>query len=423
MAGTFDKFKVFGSFRSGSTGPFTHVDPSSILVFSRELISENAHVFYENELGKFPFAGLHQILDDDDWLDEHKSKIKADVERGIPDPEFDGIAIIGYEGWHVLFDWEDYETDHGFFYDDDFDEDEACKDVNLFDIRDKDYKEDFYNWWYCNDKTGTQALLDESQATLDGFMKSSWNETAKEFYEVTIEECKKVRPKAKWSFLGYPRTIYQDFNLAPNGPGVFGYGRSNKIGKDLELQGNGQTLNDDLSWLYELMDVMTPRIYCPRYTVDLGALPNCDIKENSKFHDEEFLRSNCREFQRVSDNNNTDFMCVVWNMYEVERSAPYYLSPLNDTNWNHQIVIPFEEGAFGMVLWSSLFVKGQDEVMNEQFEFIDPIIRDTIRNVDNTHLKEFVSDNKFPSDSGIADTVPNKDNDIPFVKPPSTSVS
>lgn len=45
-------------------------------------------------------GGVPQAVD----MEAHLIQLRLDIQRGIPDPDFDGLVIIDWERWRPLFD-------------------------------------------------------------------------------------------------------------------------------------------------------------------------------------------------------------------------------------------------------------------------------------------------------------------------------
>tara|TARA_B100000614_G_scaffold262909_1_gene300839 strand:+ start:345438 stop:348965 length:3528 start_codon:yes stop_codon:yes gene_type:complete len=380
MATKFESFRFHALYTSSPAGEFANKPARGLLTYPRASVTEG-YMIYSHQLGKFPDAGWHVLLEYPDWIDEHLARIPAQLDSLVPDKSFDGVIVIDYSKIHVNFDWSEYESDSGYYYEDGFDELTACKMSKLYDPTDRDYREDFYNWHYCNDSTFSIDLIDQGDEILESFMRNRWNEVAKDFMLRTLEVCKAQRPKAKWTFFNYPTQIYLNSDLNGGGPGVFGYGRSDLIlpSKENQSLNLGQDINNQLSWLYDAVDFLAPSLYLQRYTVSNSQTPDVSRYENSMVDDRQFLASYSRESARLANKHSLEFLPVIRFDYDNAGIEPHAGEPLNEINFNSILRTPAAEGAFGFLLWESLITQSQVDRINSQFrDSFSPITTDIL---------------------------------------------
>ncbi len=373
MANRFNDYKVFGLYTSQMGYKFYGSDLNKMLTYSRDIVS-SAIFINTDQLGLFPLAGPHQMIEDPQWIQRHKDKIVEDIKSLVPE-SYEGLVCIDYNKWHPNFDWSNYDSVNGYFYEDNVD----CFKIDFSDTKNSNYKEDFYNWHYCNDKDFINNLYDSGINNLDSYMKNKWNDISKTFFLSTIQKCKELRPKAKWSFANLPTRIYKDARLNGGGPGVLAYGKSSVIDVKSKIANNlAQQINNDLSWLYNEMDVIMPFINSSYYTVPNSRVPNASYNENSIYDDKEFLKSIIKESLRMGYILEKPVVPVIYHQYN-NKTPPYDLTMLNDINISNSIRISFDEGSYGVAFYASLYNDSQISDINYQYsEVINPILEEIL---------------------------------------------
>ena len=224
--------------------------------FEREDISFDIFIFTISDLGLFPIAGPHQLLHDSELIKKHEEQVFIDSIRKVKNKSYSGLVLIDYRGrWHPHFDYSKYESSDGFFTEKDFDN-KVCSSGKLF-YDDKNYREDFFNYLYCSDPDSVKSL--DINTELESYVKERWNEISRSFYEATIRGVRKALPNAKIGFIDLPTSIYKNSNLVESSPGVVGYGnRFDEVTGD--AYNTGQRINNEMSWLWNLIDVLSPSI-------------------------------------------------------------------------------------------------------------------------------------------------------------------
>ncbi|MCA9298245.1 MAG: hypothetical protein KDA28_04215, partial [Phycisphaerales bacterium] len=54
----------------------------------------DTYFLYAHKVGMFPHEGPHVLLREPEYMQTHLNQIEVNLRRWIPDPEFDGLAII-----------------------------------------------------------------------------------------------------------------------------------------------------------------------------------------------------------------------------------------------------------------------------------------------------------------------------------------
>lgn len=346
---------VYGFYRPGI---------ASGISFDRADIFVDGFLFETSELGEYPRAGPHELLNDPEWLSRHEKKVKQDILSRIRNANYEGVVLVDYRGnWHPHFDYSEYDTVNGIFSDSDFDS-SICNDGTLYK-KDNNFREDFYNYWYCSDPDRVLDFEDDTE--LEEFMRSEWNSVAREFYEATIRGIRSIVPGAQIGFLDLPSAIYKDERLVNNGPGVVGYGNRFDviIGDTYNL---GQRINSDLSWLWEETDLLCPLISPVRLTVEDNKTPQAGL-ENTKSTNASYITSNMYEAYRLSLLFETSELFPVFE-HIYKAPPPYARNPLNELNWQQQLTIPFKIGSKTIAL---IYDREEDEDGVVAADYLDEI--------------------------------------------------
>lgn len=108
-----------------------------------------------------------QLID----LAAHLRKMKRDIIKKIPDPDYSGLVIIDWEGWRPT--WER-----------NFDS------KQIYQSRSVELVQDKHPEW------SMEEVIEEA--------KKEFERTARVFMESSIKLARQVRPKGLWGFYGFP---------------------------------------------------------------------------------------------------------------------------------------------------------------------------------------------------------------------------
>lgn len=173
-------------------------------------------IFYENQLGCYPklnniLAQCGQLPMDVDYT-YHKSKMKEDIDKRIPNKYFNGYGVIDIEDWRPQ--WQ----------------------TNFSPAMQK-YKQ------LLMERLRSTNIVDQesdNSSSVEQRAMDLFNEAAKTYFLKTLEFAKEFRPKAYWGFYGFPDCYSDPY-----------YTCTKKT----------QQLNDELKWLFESVDVYYPSLY------------------------------------------------------------------------------------------------------------------------------------------------------------------
>ncbi|KHJ79746.1 hyaluronoglucosaminidase, partial [Oesophagostomum dentatum] len=136
--------------------------------------------YYKKYNASLPINEVHGVLNT--TIKDHLEVEEFDITNRT-DENFSGLGIIHFEEWRPLFDQNDWKEKQVFLN----------QSIALV--------------WERNSTTGNETLI--KNLAIEEF-----NEDAKDFFLKTIKLAKKLRPKAKWGFYGFP---YCNYNAGRNG--------------------------------------------------------------------------------------------------------------------------------------------------------------------------------------------------------------
>ncbi|XP_065913931.1 hyaluronidase-1-like isoform X2 [Dysidea avara] len=155
--------------------------------------------------GEYINGGIPQLGD----LAAHVSNASQDIQRLIPDEDYDGLAVLDFETWRPLFE-------HNF------------DSMSIYQKASVDLVKQQYPNWTDNDLILATA-------------KAQWDAAAQLFMESTLMVGHQLRPRALWGYYEFPRC----------------YGNI----VDLQCDSGSQESNDKLMWLYEASTALFPSLY------------------------------------------------------------------------------------------------------------------------------------------------------------------
>ncbi|KAI8423446.1 hypothetical protein MSG28_012578 [Choristoneura fumiferana] len=144
-------------------------------------------------------------------LDEHLTAFRYSLENSIPDPDFNGIAIIDFESWRPV-------------YRQNFGELTPYKEESL------KIERRLHPLW-------TKSMI-EARA------RYRFERAGREFMQATLKLARLLRPRARWGYYGFPYC----FNMASNN---LVETCSDKVRKE----------NDQIPWLWSESNALYPSVY------------------------------------------------------------------------------------------------------------------------------------------------------------------
>uniref|UniRef100_A0A1V1WC22 Hyaluronidase n=1 Tax=Superstitionia donensis TaxID=311983 RepID=A0A1V1WC22_9SCOR len=191
----------------------------NILVNNGETFTgDKITLIYESGIGKYPHidpkkgdvnGGLPRL----DSLDEHLKLAEKDIQKIIPNPNFNGLGIIDWEAWRPI--WEYHWGSLGVY---------KNKTLDLV-------KKEHPSW---------------SKQIIESTAKNLWESTAKQWMLKTLELAKNLRPHGMWCYY-----------LFPDCYNYFGKDQPSQFFCNNMIKSN----NDRLSWMWDASAALCPSIY------------------------------------------------------------------------------------------------------------------------------------------------------------------
>jgi hypothetical protein len=275
------------------------VDWQSQIDLSSTEFRRDSVIFYESALGNFPHDGP-QISDNPAYMASHLAKVRRDVAAQVPDANFSGYAVIDYEGW--VASWN-----------------------SRFML---DRNKQLWEAYLLRDKP--QVLRGLSGAARQAQLVLTYNAAARDFFVATINECKRLRPNAKWGYYGYPLHEYYV--------------------NDRAFKDRWKAVNQELSWLYDVSDVLYPHAYSFFVTVE-GRQPDRARRENAPSENEQAILENVAESVRLAAGKPV--RVFVWPRYH-DSTGPAAWRLVNEVNLQHMLQLPKLAGAQGIMFWDCI---------------------------------------------------------------------
>ncbi|KAL3861370.1 hypothetical protein ACJMK2_007406 [Sinanodonta woodiana] len=224
-------------------------------------------ILYESQLGYYPmymndgtprFGGLPQLGN----LSLHLQKVVEDIRTLIPNPSFDGLAVIDWEAWDPLFDRNGYSPKRRIY---------QRKSEELVRAQHPDW----------------------SHAQVVEEARIEFEKAARQFMLSTLQLVREVRPQGHWGYYGFPRCN----NYAP--------GQSHC--KDFIMEDNNK-----LKWLFKASSVIVPSIY-----ISEGPMTSPE-----KYA---FIQGILREALRVKTRfSNPEIPVLAYTMYRYKDTLKFY---------------------------------------------------------------------------------------------------
>lgn len=139
-------------------------------------IQNTAVIFYEHDFGLLPRfwkgkperGGVPQAVD----MNAHLAKLRIDIDKEIPDPNWAGYAIIDLETWGPLWEYT-VEESHQL----------------SISIARRNHPE-------------------RPQRDVERVARANYESASRNLLEKTLAECKRLRPRAKWGFYDWPNPAH-----------------------------------------------------------------------------------------------------------------------------------------------------------------------------------------------------------------------
>ncbi|XP_031563585.1 hyaluronidase-1-like [Actinia tenebrosa] len=272
-------------------------------------------VFYNAQLGYYPYftnaegtnnhnGGMPQLVD----LNIHIRKSTKDIIKRIPDPHFNGLAVIDWEGWRPIWsrNWGSkkiYQT----------------RSIEILRSQHPDWS--------------MEQLVEQAQYQFENHAQRMMHET--------LKLGKFLRPKAKWGFYGFPD--------------CYGHENTNYMCSD-----EHKDFNDRLQWMFSDSTALFPSIYLPENSPTNGAFVRGRLLETLRLREKYSKKGSSLPifpyFRLIYEKNplNYDFLTnvdlyntigqaadfgaagiVMWGNRRDENTSPEICRKLNDYIQTH----------------------------------------------------------------------------------------
>jgi hypothetical protein len=261
-------------------------------------VERSIQIFYEHHFGIFPKEGPQAFSTNPQLMSQHLATLRARVVQQIPDPSYSGLAIIDYESWNPM--WE----------------------VNPPGIQSA--------WKAHLESLSPSPLRGVTGADEERVCRTTYEAAARQFFEVTLDTARALRPSAKWSLYDYPCAYAQCEWVYENVPNKY------------------TQRNDRLRWLWDKLDVFTPSIYAWRVTLQNPSQTrtyDCSEEEQRRF-----VRGLVNECYRLDPQK--PIYAYFWS--QIGATAGPHEGFLNDLTVTTAVDELSRSRAKGMVFWGVL---------------------------------------------------------------------
>ncbi len=287
-------------------------DWAGSITFGDAPVHRNFTVLYESGTGLYPYAGIHQVEADADWMRRHNLRLRDYVYAQIPDVNFSGYVAIDFETW--MPSWEFLQNEP------------SNQGPNA---RDHDFKDDWKDFVRAN-RPETLAGKTASQQEIE--FARGFNDAARRFWLATLAEVKRLRPHAKVGYYSMPARTYWEY-----------------LWPDRAEQWRQRTRRE-YQWLYDAVDVFYPDVYALYWCLDSGMTPTPGQYQENIEQNTVYIRENVKEAREIAQGRPV--IAFIWARYH-ESSGPFHGQLLNMNNLRQSFVVPKAAGADGVVMWDA----------------------------------------------------------------------
>eukprot|EP01083_Nonionella_stella_P142552 441303_1 len=271
-------------------------------------------------------------------LSLHLDLITKQLTRWIPDPDWNGNAVLDFEAWTTVWD---YNTETG--------------ESNWHSKRYQDYSITLAQHEYPN----------YNSSEIYSIAKKHFEAAATKFFVETLKTCSSIRPRAKWGFYGLPANLH---------------GSCSGTGDHLQCGYNDPThgamyrnYSDQQIQIWQVSDIIYPSIY-----LSAGG---------DKYQYMAYINSTVTESLRCAKNGGIDGNMVypyIWQKYHNGTTL------LSEQDLNITVKQPYDLGARGLVIWGDAKPTYTDPLRSYMRNTSGPIIYDVVQDI-NQCAKEFCS--------------------------------
>jgi hypothetical protein len=308
-------------------------------------ISRDVIFLTQARVGAFPRPGIHLYEADPAGWNRHMAKLRRDIPQYVSE-DFNGIVVIDYETWRPY--WERTRNQPG---------------------RQNRFGDNlaFLDLWHDTIKQTRAAEYNALPASRrQQFVYDTYDEVSLRFFMETLQECKRLRPNAQWTYFNFPKLRYYS-NETPRG--TIGYG---------DLTHEASRINNKIQALYDEMDVIVPSIYPQHWTVEgnsfVSFLPR--NRQNRTHATEQFVSSMVAEARRLG--GDKPVVPIISLRYYIPVNLPERLW-LNDMNIRCALSASAEAGASGLMLWEGIGTRREyTQLQSMVLERLAPAVIDLV---------------------------------------------
>jgi hypothetical protein len=210
--------------------------------------------------------------------------------------------------------------------------------------------------------------------------KIQYEAGAKRFMLATINATRELRPGCKVGWYGYPRNALPFIPTAQYTRWCGNYGNPDGrcffTGYDEGHSGTEQRrLNDELGWLFEALDTITPSIY-------LGMLP-ANYSQSGTYSEaatQNYVSTTVQESVRLAKKAQAakvaagqehafqpTVMPYTWNLYNNywQHKAPAPREALSLSDARNEFLLPLKSGADGLFIWGAVAAETDSAEMQQ----------------------------------------------------------
>lgn len=270
--------------------------------FPEGYVSDNAIMVYQHQFGLYPYihsetgevinGGVPQRTN----IAAHLRELAKDIDRQIP-VDFDGYVVIDYEEWHPF--WEDT--------------------AGRYQVMSRSIIRAQNPRW--------------SDAKIERKARVSFEAAAKKVLKRTLDQCRSMRPNAKWGIWSYPKAKFRDNNAR---------------------------------WLWDRHDAFFPAVYMQYSLVPDDVEPGLGEANVSQFVEDRLIGRIVYARELAGER---PVLSVLWPRY-TKRNPSEWLryKPLKQSDLALAMEGSLDYGADGVVIWDNVPQPGVAEIFQEQID-------------------------------------------------------
>ncbi|KYM96002.1 Hyaluronidase, partial [Cyphomyrmex costatus] len=249
-------------------------------------------------------------------LKKHLEIFQKHLIKQIPDGSFSGIGVIDFESWRPIFrqNWASLEP------------------YKTLSVRLERKRHPFWS---------DSAVKKEAKRRFEKY--------ARIFMEETLNMAKKLRPKAKWGYYGYPHC----FNQTPGQPTA-------------HCNRQAMVENDEMSWLFTLENVHLPSVYLRQ-----------EIRGEDRMG---FVKGRVSEALRMAGKIPRKQLVLPYCWFKYQDNRDHFLSETQKDTENTFNTIA-NLGANGLIIWGSSEDTNTEQKCKDLLQYVTKILGPAIKRI------------------------------------------